>query len=234
MLAQPFEPPENIVPKDLRISYAITVCNEVHELQRLVGVIEDSLGDRDEIVILFDDKGDMSDTRVNELRTYLAELSKSPRICVETDQFTSDFAAWKNRLNSFCGGAWIFNIDADEVPDRNLLRFLPMLIRLFAFADLIKIPRVNTVTGLSPDDIKKWSWKVNQSGWVNWPDYQGRLYKNKAGISWQGNVHENVMGARVSIRLPRVFGRRVALHHPKTIDRQRQQNALYDNIETGN
>ena len=38
--------------------------------------------------------------------------------------------------------------------------------------------------------IKCAGWNVNDKGWVNWPDYQWRIWKNKPKIKWKNKVHE--------------------------------------------
>ena len=48
--------------------------------------------------------------------------------------------------------------------------------------DVFLVPRVNTVSNITPEHIQKWGWKVNDEGWVNWPDMQWRLWKNKPEI----------------------------------------------------
>ena len=50
--------------------------------------------------------------------------------------------------------------------------------------DLFFVPRINTVEGLTPTHIKKWGWKVGENGWINFPDYQWRIYKNDPKIVW--------------------------------------------------
>ena len=41
---------------------------------------------------------------------------------------------------------------------------------------------------------QKWQWKVNEQGWVNWPDYQWRIWKNIKRIKWKNKVHEVLEG----------------------------------------
>ena len=89
-------------------------------------------------------------------------------------------------------------------------------------------PRVNTVKGLTDEHIQKWRWNVNEKGWVNWPDYQWRIWKNKPEIRWVNKVHERLDGFRTFMKLPatKVY----ALYHPKTISKQVKQNDYYDTL----
>ena len=94
--------------------------------------------------------------------------------------------------------------------------------------DVILVPRVNTVEGLTDEHIQKWGWNVDENGWVNFPDYQWRIYKNSADIKWQNKVHETLIGYNTISNLPSI--EELALYHPKTIDRQVKQNNYYDTL----
>jgi len=50
--------------------------------------------------------------------------------------------------------------------------------------DLYYVPRVNTVSRITSEHIEKWGWSQNQSGWINFPDYQSRIYKKNARIAF--------------------------------------------------
>jgi hypothetical protein len=43
-------------------------------------------------------------------------------------KFDRHFANWKNKLNSYCTGDYIFQIDADEIPTKTLIDYLPDII----------------------------------------------------------------------------------------------------------
>ena len=94
--------------------------------------------------------------------------------------------------------------------------------------DVMLVPRVNTVEGLTQDHIAKWKWSVNEKGWVNWPDYQWRLYRNSPNIKWVNKVHERLQGFKQYATLPMEEG--FALYHPKEIERQEKQNEYYDTL----
>jgi hypothetical protein len=94
--------------------------------------------------------------------------------------------------------------------------------------DLYAVPRVNTVEGLTPQHIQKWGWNVNAEGWVNWPDWQMRIYKNTPQIKWVNKVHEVLQGFKQYAALP--MEEEYSLYHPKTIERQERQNNFYDGL----
>jgi hypothetical protein len=94
--------------------------------------------------------------------------------------------------------------------------------------DLFFVPRINTISGLTKEHIKKWGWKVDENGWVNFPDYQTRLYRRTSEIEWNGKVHERIIGYNTISVLP--SEEQYCLYHHKQIERQEKQNAYYDTI----
>ena len=209
----------------MKISYAITVCNEFIEIQRLISFLLEHKRLQDEIVVLVDLS---KNEPTSELLGYLHKLSSSNQINLVEDSFRGHFADWKNLLTSKCTGEWIFQIDADEIPHENLMKNLPLLLEENPLADMIRVPRVNTVEGLTEEHIRRWGWNVNEKGWVNWADWQMRIYKNKSEIKWINRVHEVLEGFRIHGMLP--IEEEWALYHPKTIDRQEKQNEYYDTL----
>jgi len=209
----------------MKISYAITVCNEFKEIQNLIHFLLRYKRLKDEIVVLVDMT---KNEPTSELLGYLHKLSSNDVITLSEQNFNNHFADWKNKLSSLCKGDYIFQIDADEIPNENLIAVLPELLEENENIDVFLVPRVNTVEGLTPEHIAKWGWRVNDEGWVNWPDYQWRIWKNKSEIQWVNKVHERLDGFKTYTAMPDV--EYFALYHPKTIERQEKQNQLYDNL----
>jgi len=207
----------------MKISYAITVCNEYEEIQKLLSTLLLNIREEDEIVVLFDKKGGTA-----EVWEYLIELKKNDYIKLTPKTFKNHFADWKNYLNSLCNGDYIFQIDADEIPNEKLIETLPTLLEGNNSIDLFLVPRVNTVEGLTDEHISKWRWNVNDKGWVNWPDYQMRLYRNSDDIVWQNKVHEVITNTDTHTELP--MNENFALYHPKEIKRQEKQNEYYSTL----
>ncbi len=207
----------------MKVSYAITVCNEKLEVKRLVDFLLANKREQDEIVVLYDQKnGD------EEVINMLIKLNKLPNFQVWRGSFEGHFADWKNKLTEYCSGDYIFQIDADEMPHKECIETLPMLLTLNPDVDVMLVPRVNTVEGLTQDHIAKWRWSVNEKGWVNWPDYQWRIYRNSDKIKWVNKVHERLEGFDQYATLPMLEEH--ALYHPKDIKRQEKQNAYYDTL----
>lgn len=203
----------------ISISYAVTVCDELDEIKTLIPFLLEHKQKQDEIVVLFDESKDDDD-----VLTYLGHTSG---IRVYKDTFTGHFAEWKNKLSDFCKNDYIFQIDADEVPHKLLMENLHSMIEEQP-VDLYYVPRVNTVSGITNEHIEKWRWSQNQSGWINFPDYQSRIYKNSKRIKWTSKVHESIVGFRLFTRLPAY--EELSLYHHKNIDRQEKQNSYYNTL----
>jgi hypothetical protein len=207
----------------MKISYAITVCNEFLEIQRLIAFLLKNKRPLDNIVVLFDGaNGD------SEIETFLRSHSQTGEFTWHKGKFERHFADWKNKLTSLCNGDYIFQIDADELPAEDLIQALPEIIELNPEMDVYLVPRVNTVEGLTPEHIAKWGWNVTDTGWVNWPDFQWRIWKNVPEIKWVNKVHERLDGFKTYTALPDV--EYFALYHPKTIDKQEKQNSYYETL----
>jgi hypothetical protein len=204
------------------ISYGITVCDELEEIKRLVDFLLLHKREQDEIVVLLDDskgKGEVYD--------YL--LTTPPEVTCYRDQFQGHFADWKNKLTSYCKGDYIMNIDADEIPSEGLIKGLPFILEQNSTIDMYLIPRVNTVSGITQEHVGKWGWNVNEKGWLNYPDFQMRIYKNLPKIKWGNKVHEVLSGYSTWAALP-IEDEEFVLYHPKTISKQEKQNNYYDTL----
>jgi hypothetical protein len=207
----------------MKISYAITVCNEEKEVAMLINFLLIHKREQDEIVVLADSPK-MSQT----LQELLRACASINQILLIESEFEGHFADWKNLLTSHCTGKYIFQIDADELPTEDLIVNLPYILEVNQEVDVFRVPRVNTVEGLTQEHIRQWRWNVNEKGWVNFPDYQWRIYRNDPSIKWKNKVHEVLEGFKTSTLLP--AEELYCLYHPKTIDRQEKQNKYYDTI----
>lgn len=206
----------------MKISYAITVCNEFEEIQKLITFLLENKREEDEIIILYDAKNGYP-----EIEAYLRSNSINGEFNWYKGKFNNHFADWKNKLTSHCNGDYIFQIDADEMISPYMIDNLPMVLQ-YNNVDVLKIPRINTVDGLTQQHIDKWNWGVNDDGWVNFPDYQWRVYKNNDKIKWKNKVHEVLEGYHTISYLP--TEEPWCLRHDKTIERQERQNKMYNNI----
>jgi len=206
----------------MKISYAITVHNELEELMKLLDFLNNNIREEDEIVIQYDEGG-----VTDEVLEFLKIKKEIHGYTVIGFPLNKDFASYKNNLKQNCTGDFIFQIDADEIPHEVMLQYLPQVLEDNP-VDIIFVPRVNTVDGLTQQHIDKWRWNVNEKGWVNWPDYQTRIYKNTEDVTWMNKVHEKITGYDTFSNFP--AEEHWALYHPKQIKRQEEQNKFYETI----
>ena len=205
------------------ISYGITVHKEAEELKRLLDVLYKNIDDNDEIVVCVDGEDDA--VRF-ELDIYSKKFYDDSRVMkVYQRELNKDFASQKNSVIENSIGDYVFHIDADEYPNEILINQLKQILTINN-VDLVWIPRVNTIDGMKDEHIKKWGWKVTEKGWVNYPDYQARVFKNDEKIRWERPLHEVIRGYKTYSHLPPY--EELSLYHPKTIERQEEQNMFYN------
>ena len=208
----------------MQISYGVTVSNEIVEIQNLIERLSTNKRVEDEIVIQF-----VSSTATISVVEYLNECVINAKIQkLVSFPLNGDFGQFKQHLNQNCSGDWIFQLDADEDLEPTLIKNLHTILEENPEIDMFWLPRINIVNGVTPDDIQKWGWNISEQGWVNYPDVQGRLYRNKQSIFWAGKVHEKIQGYEsYSIFPPEEL---YSIKHIKDIDRQRKQNDFYEQL----
>ena len=209
----------------MKISYAITVCNELEEIIRLLDLLLKNKQKQDEIVVLMDTVK-ANEQLTSTLRHY--EMHNMDHMVVWPGEFEGHFANWKNKLTSYCSGDYIFQIDADEMVSETLIQNLPDILEYNLNNEVYLVARINTVDGLTEEHINKWKWNVNENNWINFPDYQWRIYKNDSKIVWINKVHECLSGFNTYANLPPSL--EYCLLHHKTIEKQEKQNNYYDTL----
>jgi len=206
----------------MKISYSLMTHNETDSLEKLLNFLVKHKDEEDEIVIL-DDYSDNKRTReILDVMTSMYEMKFEQR------NLNKDYGEQKNHLTRMCEGDYIFNLDADELPHKHLIKNIKPILESNPTIDLYWVPRVNTVDGLTQEHVNKWGWQVNEKGWVNFPDYQGRIWRNRPNIRWKNKVHEVLTGYKEHTMLP--AEEEFCFYHPKDIDRQEKQNQFYEEI----
>lgn len=208
----------------MKLSYAIPVKDEFIEIQRLLTYLLENKSEEDEIVVLFDSKnGDP------EIETYLRKMNIEKSLFRwYSYEFDGHFANMKNHLTSLCEGDWIVQLDADEMITETFMFYVRESIKLNPEMHLFLIPRINTVEGLTQEHINKWGWRVDENGWINFPDFQQRVYINDGTVKWKNRVHEQITGHSYFGAFPNLP--EICIHHHKDIERQERQNAYYETL----
>ena len=208
------------------ISYLVTCKNTGYSLQILLERLS-KYSENNECIILDDYSDDIDTLQV------LENLSNSNFFKVYKHKLDRNYSEHKNYGNSQCKGDYIFQIDDDELPSETLLENLKDLIQLNNDVDLFWIPRINDFKGVNAENSRQWGWRLTPYEdrlIVNWPDPQGRLFKNVSCIEWKRKLHEKVEGAKTYVHLPSVY--ELALHHNKTIEKQIETNIKYNKLFT--
>ena len=204
----------------MKISYAITVCTELEEIKQLLPFLLKNKRKEDEVVVLFD-----LTNGSEEVKKYLLQTSE---VYAVFDWFQNNFSEWKNKLNTLCSGDYIFQIDADEMITEVFMETLPTIIENNPEVEFYWVPRENYVTGITPKHIQEWGWRVDIQNRVNYPDYQGRIYKKSPEIKWKNKLHEVLVGYKHYTSLPEVSA--LSINHTKTIEKQEKQNNYYNTL----
>ena len=206
----------------MKISYSILTHNETDSLEKLLKFLVKWKQPDDEIVIL-DDFSD--DEKTKQILDFYVSAHN---IVFEQRNLLGDFASQKNHLKNMGSGDYSFNLDADEMISLWFIKNVHGIIEGNEGIDLIYLPRINTVDGLTEQHARYWHWEVNQEGWVNFPDWQGRIFRNRPNIKWEYAVHEMLVGFQTYSHLPK--DKPFCILHHKTIEKQEQQNEKYSRI----
>ena len=209
----------------MKISYSILVHNEDKTLEKLLKFLVKWKHMDDEIVIL-DDYSD------NEKTKQILDFYVSAHdIVYEQRNLLGDFASQKNYLKSMGSGDYSFNLDADEMISRWMIQNVHDIIDGNEGIDLIYLPRINTVDGITEQHCRAYGYRLDENGWVNFPDWQGRIFRNRPNIRWEKKVHEQITGFKTYATLP--TDKPFCILHPKTIEKQVEQNRFYNEEISG-
>tara|TARA_R110001606_G_scaffold363218_1_gene517188 strand:- start:467 stop:1117 length:651 start_codon:yes stop_codon:yes gene_type:complete len=194
----------------MKLSYAITVCNESRDLFSLVSFLLKVKDDEDEINILIDTK------HVTENVKNVIKNFENKVVTCERD-FDGNFSEHRNFHLSKCSGDYIFIIDPDEMPKEKLIKGIKSAVK-DSGADLIMIPRINIHPGFTQKWLEKSTFTVNELDWINWPDYICRVFPNTPEIKYGNELHEVIVGYKKRIYLQ--ADPSIAIWHIKSIEKQ--------------
>ena len=205
----------------MKISYSILTHNETESIEKLLQSLITYKQPQDEIVVL-DDYSD--DDKTNAILDY---YSSAEGVIFEQRNLVGDYGTQKNYLKGMCSGDYSFNLDADEMITHWFMKDIHEILEGNE-VDLIFVPRINTVEGITEQHVRSWGWSINEKGWINYPDWQGRIFRNRPNIRWEKPVHEQLPGYQTYAPLPQE--QKYSIVHQKTIERQELQNKKYSEI----
>jgi glycosyltransferase involved in cell wall biosynthesis len=200
----------------IALSYAIMTHNELVEFGWLMDTLRPFLNEHCEIVVL-------DDFSTPEM---VDRIKKEP---VRFDQraLNKNFSAQRNHLKNLCRGDFIFHLDTDELPSRELLEELPFLLEGLRREniDACAVPRLNLfVEGGQPVDARALA--LSDADLLNRErDDQIRIIRNRRHLVWTNHVHMRLVGIARACRFPQEL--RYALLHCKTQQRYETQSRFY-------
>jgi glycosyltransferase involved in cell wall biosynthesis len=213
----------------MKISYGVTVCDEAEELNSLLNFLLLHIDNNDEVVVLKDTSKTNYDVHQVVFKYIRTFKEKGISFGVLDSELNGDFATFKNQLIELASGDYLFQIDADEIPNQFLIENIKPVLKINSTIDCFYIPRVNKVNGLTQEHIQRWGWRVDDQDRVNFPDFQMRLFKLNTGIKWRNKVHEVLEGQSQFSILPHDT-EDFCLYHIKSIEKQEKQNAYYESL----
>ena len=202
------------------ITFGITVADELFEFKRLINSLQPYVYPQEEIVVLADE---------NKVTKEIIEHCNLCGIKINFFKFENNFSKFKNKLFDLSSKEYLFQIDADEQIPPSLIHILRQ-VSSQKKVDLLWVPRINIVQGATEQDVKDFSWDINELGWEGFPDFQSRFVSTKGHIKWENKVHEILKGAKNQARVEEKPIELYSILHVKHIDKQRKQNKLYSSI----
>ena len=196
----------------MKISYSIQVCNESRELFSLINLLIKIIDEEDEINVIVD-SNHKTDKVMRVIEHFKDKVNTFERP-FDTFKANSDFHG------KVATGDYIFGIDADEMPQEYLIKRIKNIIEETK-AEIIAIPRINIHPGITEQEAKDFGFKVNEVGFINWPDFQTRIWKKCDYIYWTDEVHTKLTGTDKAIGIQPLPS--LALWHIKSMEKQKSR-----------
>jgi hypothetical protein len=198
---------------DLKITYSIQVCNESRELFSLLNFLVKTIDYVDNIHVIVD-----TPHKTEKVQKVLDYFDKKITVFERTfDTFYKNSSYHKEVAT----GDYVFAIDADEMPQEMLIKTIKQIIATTK-GEVIFVPRINIHPGMTQEFLHKCKqFKVNEAGWINWPDFQGRLYKRADHIKWTDEIHTKLYGSDNAIGIQPIP--QLALWHIKSMEKQQSR-----------
>lgn len=193
----------------MKLTYSVQVCNESRELFSLLQFLTKVIDDEDIIHVVVDT------VRKTEKVQMVLEHFKD-KIVIFERPFDSFYKNGSFHMNNAVGD-YVFGLDADEMPQELLIKNIKNIITESG-ADIIGIPRINIHPGSTEKFIHDSNFKVNDVGWINWPDFQLRICRVCDHVKLTDEVHTKLTGSdKIAMLQPNP---KMALWHIKSVDKQ--------------
>jgi len=164
-------------------TYAITINDELNSVKRLMHTVHECKDKDAEIIAIhcYRQESDMNNSVHVEIKEYL--MDNVDTYC--NYKFKDNLADLKNYIMSLSTKDYIFLLDADEYLTTQTLALWNNVIKNEPNYDVFWTPRINIIENLTEEDKQAFGFKLNERGWINWPDNQPRIFKNNKDIKWE-------------------------------------------------
>jgi glycosyltransferase involved in cell wall biosynthesis len=214
----------------MNIAYCLNTANESRSyIQPLLERLIKGKQPQDEIIVV-------DDFSTNEETLKVIE-EYSDKISLHKRKLEGSFAEHKNYFNQLVSSEtkFIVNLDADELVSEVFMNTIHEILENNPSIDLYYLARINIVQGLTPEYVAQCGWTVNEQGYIQFPDVQGRVYRVSPEIYWKGSVHEVISGTNYHTTLPYLdsdgkIDPSFCLLHVKSLSRQQAQNEKYSKM----
>ena len=192
----------------MKITYSIQVCNESRELFSLLNFLTKNIDSEDNIQVVVDSLH-VTDKVEKVLAHFRDRITEYRR---PFDNFRDNVTFTVDKIT----GDYMIGFDADEMPQEALIKEIKKLLTEHDI-DILYVPRINIHPGSTQEFINKFKFQVNEFGWINWPDYQGRIVRKH--VKWTNELHTKPIhdGNKVGSL---GANPRMALWHIKSIEKQ--------------
>jgi len=207
----------------MKITYSIQVCNESRELYSLLNFLIKVIDGDDNIHVVVDSlhKTDKVDKVIENFKDKITVFERP------FDNFYEN-ATYHTTVST---GEYTFLIDADEMPQEMLIKNIKKVIDEEK-SEIIWVPRINIHPGATQEFLDYCGqFKMNEVGWINWPDYQSRIYKKCEHVKWSNQMHIKLEGSdKVTFLKPIPY---LALWHIKSVEKQESRWVKDINSDAG-
>jgi len=152
--------------KMIKITYAVTVCNEEEEFRDLMDCLLENINPTESEILIQIDSSNTTDEIRKYADLYLNSFGMDDSYTITVTEFplNKNFANFKNNLFAHAHGEWIFQLDADELPPEKVLQNIDEVINNAdnENIDCIIFPRINIVEGITEYLVNKWKWNLGK------------------------------------------------------------------------
>ena len=168
----------------MSISYTVVVQDELNAVKRLHHTIQVCKRPEDESIAvhLYREERELDDPIHVEIKEYL--MDNFDTYCNYKNE--NIISHLKNYVLDLATKDYAFLLDANEFVTAQTLALWNNVIKNEPEYDIFWTPRVNIDDTISQKEKEeRYGLRLNERGWINWPDNQPRIIRKNAGLIWE-------------------------------------------------